>query len=132
ASAAVAVAEQDAARPGDHLPEVPAEGAGQALRLGGGTGRGPWTVSARRADRGATGGTTGASLALVQAQPRAGSSAGGGAAGVRDRGDRLDRPGAGGDRGARSSGTGSGERKEGEGGCRGERGQGGGGWQQAG
>ena len=45
----------DPARPGDDLPEVPGEGAGEAVRLGGGPGRGPAPVPGGRADRGAAG-----------------------------------------------------------------------------
>ena len=37
-------------RPGDDLPEVPAQGAGEALRVGRGAGGRPGAVSARRAD----------------------------------------------------------------------------------
>ena len=46
----------DPARPGDDLPEVPGEGAGEAVCLGGGAGRGPGAVPGGRADRGAAGG----------------------------------------------------------------------------
>ena len=45
----------DSARPGDDLPEVPGEGAGQAVRLGGGAGRRPAAVPGGRADPGAAG-----------------------------------------------------------------------------
>ena len=45
----------DPARPGDDLPEVPGEGAGAAVRLGGGPGRRPAAVPGGRADRGAAG-----------------------------------------------------------------------------
>ena len=50
----------DSARPGDDLPEVPGEGAGQAVRLGGGAGGGPAAVPGGRADRGAAGRRLGA------------------------------------------------------------------------
>ena len=53
--AAGAAAARAAARPGDDLPEVPAEGAGPALRDGAALGRGPAAVPGRRADPGAAG-----------------------------------------------------------------------------
>ena len=46
-----------AAGPGDDLPEVPAQGAGEALCLGRGAGGRPGAVSAGRADPGAAGGS---------------------------------------------------------------------------
>ena len=68
AGAAAAVAAADAARPGDDLPEVPAEGAGQALCLGAGPGGRPATLPGGRADLGAAGGAGRAGLALVPAE----------------------------------------------------------------
>ena len=52
-------------RPGGDLPEVPGERPGSALRLGRGGGRGPRELARGRADRGPTGGTSGAGLAVV-------------------------------------------------------------------
>ena len=61
---------QDAARPGDDLSEVPAEGAGQALRHGRGSGGGPAALPGRRADPGAAGGPPGARLSNGPAASR--------------------------------------------------------------
>ena len=48
--------------PGDHLPEVPAEGAAAAIRVGRGTGRGSRPLPRRRADPGAADAVMGARL----------------------------------------------------------------------
>ena len=56
-----------AARPGDDLPEVPGEGAGAAVRHGGGAGGGPAAVPCGRADPGAADRRAGAALAVVPA-----------------------------------------------------------------
>src|SRR5207302_1664884 len=54
-------------RPVRYRPEVPAKGAGAALRVGGAGGR-PGTLAARRSDPGATGGGYGASVAVGATQ----------------------------------------------------------------
>src|SRR5262249_828943 len=60
AAAAAAAERQGAARPGDRLPEVPPEGARQALRQRPGAGRRPGAVPARRAGAGPAGRQCGA------------------------------------------------------------------------
>ena len=65
------LAGERAAGPGDDLPEVSAEGAGAALRLGGGVGRRPGPVPARRADPGTAGGSPRTGRQVGQAQPGA-------------------------------------------------------------
>src|SRR5262249_53984457 len=57
------------ARPGGHLLQVLAQGAGKSLRQRSRVGGGVGTVRPGRADPGSAGGEAGASLALVQAQP---------------------------------------------------------------
>ena len=56
-------------RSGGDLPEVPGERPGSSLRLGRGGGGRPRELARRRHDRGTTGGTSGASLAVVPTQP---------------------------------------------------------------
>ena len=70
AGLAVAAAAQAAPRPGDDLPEVPAEGAGPALCHRPGTGRRPAAVPGGPADPGAAEHVDRAVLAVVPAQPR--------------------------------------------------------------
>ena len=77
-------------RSGDDLPEVPAEGAGEALRIGGGVGGRSGALAARRADPGAAGGFAGTVRALVPPQSgggRADRRRGRGAAGRHRDGD---------------------------------------------
>ena len=71
----VAAEPEGAARPGDDLPEVPAEGPAAAVRRRRGAGRGPAAVPGRRADPGAAGRPAGAGLAVVPAEPGGGGSA---------------------------------------------------------
>src|SRR5262249_54456980 len=78
AGAAAAVTVEGAAGSGDDLPEMSAEGAGQALRPCRGTRGGPAALSGEGADRGAASGGGGAGLALVPTQPGGGGPAGGG------------------------------------------------------
>ena len=89
AGAAVAAGAAAAARPGDDLPEVPAERAGAALRVGRGPGRrpAPLPATASRSWRGRIGGA-GTGLAVVPPQPgrrRAGGPRRGGAPGRHSR-----------------------------------------------
>ena len=58
-----------AARPGDDLPEVPAQRPGQTIRIGPGPGRRPGPVPARRADPGAADGGLGARGQMGAATP---------------------------------------------------------------
>src|SRR5262249_40633845 len=85
--AAVAAEPQGAARPGDHLPDVPAQGAGAALRQRPGAGRRPPPLPRRAADPGPAGGLGRAVRALGPPQP-GGGGAGGGGAGPGRAGDR--------------------------------------------
>jgi hypothetical protein len=73
----------DRSRFGDDLPEVPEQGTGAALRLGGDVGGRPGALAARGAHRGPAGAKPRAAVALVSAQPRGGGhdSAGNGFAG---------------------------------------------------
>src|SRR5262249_56562362 len=64
AAATAAVERSHLAGPGNHLPEVPAEGAGPALRRRRGPGRRPTAVSGRRAHSSAAGGPGGAVVGL--------------------------------------------------------------------
>src|SRR5207237_4082029 len=77
AGAAEPVTARIAPRSGDGLPEVPGEGAAQALRQRPGPGRGPGPLSGGQVDSGTPCGPAGARLALVPAQPGAGGSDGG-------------------------------------------------------
>ena len=70
AGRAVAAAAQAAPRPGDDLPEVPAEGAGAAVCQRPGPGRGPAAVPRGPADPGAAEPLGRAGLAVVPPQPR--------------------------------------------------------------
>jgi tRNA A-37 threonylcarbamoyl transferase component Bud32 len=86
----------DRPRPGNHLPDVLAEGAGPALRQRGGAGGGPGALAARRADPGASAGIPGKVHALVPPQPgggRANGRRGRGAAGRDWHGDPHRHPG---------------------------------------
>ena len=91
AGAAVAVANEDAARPGDDLPEVPAQGGTQALRVSAGVGGRPAALPQRASRSGAAGGPGGAGGEVGEAQS-VGDGAGGlgGAVGT-GRGERYRR-----------------------------------------
>ena len=65
-----------AAGPGDDLPEVPGEGAGEAVRLGRGAGGGPAAVPGGRADPGPAGRGVGAGLAVGRRKPALAGSLG--------------------------------------------------------
>ena len=85
AGAAAAVAIEDAARPGDHLSEMPGEGAGPPLRQRRGAGRRPAALPDRPDDSGAAGGDRRTPVALGPSQPgagRGGRPGGGGAGGA--------------------------------------------------
>src|SRR5262249_4040005 len=90
AGAAEPVAAEITARPDDDLPEVLAEGAGQALWQRGGLGGRPAPFPGGRADPGAAGRPRRAAVALVPAEPGRGRPDGvGGVAPGRHRGRRL-------------------------------------------
>ena len=85
--AAVAPEPRGAARPGDHLPEMPAQGAGEALRQRRRPGGRPAPIPSGGADRGAPGPAAGAPRPVGAASPGAGGVARRHVAG----GDRLAR-----------------------------------------
>src|SRR5262249_27900345 len=70
-----------AARPGDHLPALPAQGADEALRQRAATGGGPAPLRGGRADRGPAGGSAGAGPEVGPAPAGGGGAAGGAPAG---------------------------------------------------
>jgi tRNA A-37 threonylcarbamoyl transferase component Bud32 len=70
------------ARPGDHLPEVLAQGTGQEVCDGPGAGGGPGAAAARRAGAGSPRRGGGTRLAVGPAQPRGGGPDGGGGGGA--------------------------------------------------
>ena len=74
-----------AAGPGNNLPEVPVQAADPPLSLGGGAGRGPGSLAARRADPRTVGWAVGASLVVVPAQPGRGRPVGRGGRAARPR-----------------------------------------------
>ena len=78
---AVALAGGRAAGPGYDLPEVPAQGAGESLRVRRGVGGRPGSVSARRADPGAAGGSHRTGRQVGETQSGGGRSGGGRGAG---------------------------------------------------
>src|SRR5919199_4388641 len=73
--AAVAAQRRGATRPGDHLPQVPAQGAAPPLRQRRGAGGGPSPFPGWGGDRGATGGPAGPA---GPARPAAGPAIDGG------------------------------------------------------
>jgi serine/threonine protein kinase len=82
---------ENAARPGDDLPQMPAQGSGKALCKCGGAGRGLATFPHGRADHGTAGGVCGTGRQMGEAESGAGGGVGGrgrGAAG-RQRGFHL-------------------------------------------
>ncbi len=87
AGASVAAERQGAARPGNHLPEVPAQRAGAALRQRRGAGRRPTALRRGTADPGKARGPGRAIMALGPAQPD-GRGAGGDGAGFGWAGER--------------------------------------------
>src|SRR5205085_8873456 len=95
AGAGATVAAEGAQGPGDDLPEVPAKGAGEALRRCYGSGGRPAALPGGRADRGAAGEPGGAELALVSAESGDGGAGGlpAGGADSRRAGFDLVRPG---------------------------------------